>query len=296
MAEQALASSRDLSGGSRRARSTQILARGLLYLVLIAMGVAVIYPFLWMILATFKTTSEIFSLPPSLLPKKVVVGNYVTAFTHTSVIRWFMNSLYVTGTRVILSLFLCSLAGFAFAKYNFRFRTPLFLILIASFMIPFQVILIPLYVLMVQIRWVDSYLALWVPWMASPFGIFLMRQYIVSLPDDLLDAARIDGASEFRIYWQIVLPLTKPALGALATIIFLQQWTNFLWPLIILNSESKYTLPLGVATLMSSLQLGRIDWGVLMVIAALTTLPILCVFFVMQKQFIAGLTLGSVKG
>jgi ABC-type glycerol-3-phosphate transport system permease component len=198
--------------------------------------------------------------------------------------------------RMAISLFLCSLAGFAFAKYEFRFKSPLFMIIIASMMIPWQAILVPLYVLMVRIGWVNSYLALWVPWMATAFGIFLMRQYMLSLPDELLDAGRIDGAGEFRLYWQIALPLATPALSAFGIILFLQQWTNFLWPLIILNTENKFTLPIGLAALVSQLSNFRVEWGAIMVAATLTTLPILIVFLLLQRAFISGLTLGSVKG
>lgn len=272
------------------------LVRGLVYLLLLIVGVVSIYPFLWMFLSTVKPNTEIFRLPPTLLPRAPTFSNFEFVFNETKMLRWFANSFYVTIVRMLLSLFLCSLAGFAFAKYNFRFKTPLFMLVIASMMIPWQAILIPLYVLMVRLGWINSYLALWVPWMATAFGIFLMRQYMISLPDDLLDAGRIDGASEFRLYWQVILPLSTPALSALGIILFLQQWTNFLWPLIILNTDDKFTLPIGLSMLLSQLSNFRVEWGAVMVAATLTTLPILIIFLLLQKAFISGLTLGSVKG
>lgn len=268
----------------------------LVYAILILVGFISIYPFLWMFISTIKPNPEIFRLPPTLLPENPTLANFRYVFGETQMVHWFLNSLYVTLVRMVLSLFFCSLAGFAFAKYEFRFRTTLFLIVIASIMIPWQAILVPLYVLMVRLGWVNSYLALWAPWMATPFGIFLMRQYMITLPEELLDAARIDGASEFRLYWQIALPLSKPALSAFGIILFLQQWTNFLWPLIILNTADKFTLPIGLAMLVSQLSNFRVEWGAVMVVATLTTLPILLAFLLLQRQFISGLTLGSVKG
>lgn len=272
------------------------LSRGLVYALLIVVGIASIYPFLWMFFSTVKPNTEIFRLPPTLLPEKATMAHFVYVVQQTPMGRWFLNSLYVTLIRMILSLFLCSLAGFAFAKYDFRFKGGLFIVIIASMMIPWQAILVPLYVLMVRIGWVNTYLALWVPWMAQAFGIFLMRQYMLSIPSELLDAGRIDGAGEFRLYWQIAVPLSKPALGAFGIILFLHQWTNFLWPLIILNTEEMFTLPIGLARMLSQLSYFRVEWGAVMVVATLTTLPILVIFLALQKQFISGLTLGSVKG
>ena len=167
--------------------------------------------------------------------------------------------------------------------------------MLSTMMVPFQSILIPLYIFMVQIGWTDTYLALWVPWMASAFGTFLMRQYIVSIPNELLYVARIDGAGEFRIYIQIILPLIRPVIGTLSIIIFLQQWRNYLWPLIIINSNNKFTLPLGIANMQSDLALSLINWGTVMVVAVVITIPVLVIFLIMQKQYMSGLTMGAIK-
>ena len=268
----------------------------LLLLYFIPVGLLFIYPFLWMMSATFKPADEVFSMPPTLVVKNFTLFNYGMAFTNTKVVTWFINSLYVTVIRVVLSIFFCSLAGFSFAKYEFKFKKILFAIMLATLMIPFQSILIPLYILMVQIGWIDSYLALWVPWMASGFGTFLMRQYIVSIPNELLYSARMDGAGEFRIFMQIIFPLTKPAIGTLSIIIFLQQWRNYMWPLIVINSSKKFTLPLGIANMQSDLAQNLIHWGAVMVVAAVITIPLLFIFLLMQRQFMAGLTVGAIKG
>lgn len=267
----------------------------LLTIVLIPAGIMMIYPFLWMLSATFKPSNEIFALPPKLMIHNFVLTNYALAFTSTSMIQWFFNSLYVTVIRVVLSAMFCSLAGFAFAKYQFRFKKFLFVLMLSTMMVPFQSILIPLYIFMVQIGWTDTYLALWVPWMASAFGTFLMRQYIVSIPNELLYVARIDGAGEFRIYIQIILPLIRPVIGTLSIIIFLQQWRNYLWPLIIINSNNKFTLPLGIANMQSDLALSLINWGTVMVVAVVITIPVLVIFLIMQKQYMSGLTMGAIK-
>jgi ABC-type glycerol-3-phosphate transport system permease component len=210
-------------------------------------------------------------------------------------IRWYLNSAMITVSYMVLSLFFSSMGGFGFAKYDFRFRGPLFAILLGSMMIPFYVILIPLFVMMVRIQWVDTYQALVIPFSAGAFGIFLMRQYMVTLPTELMDAARIDGASEFRIFLQIFLPLSRPALATLAILNFMGSWNSFLWPLIILRSPEKFTLPLGMANLLGT-WMGERLWGPVMAGAFLTALPILILFVLMQKQLIAGMTLGAIRG
>ena len=163
-------------------------------------------------------------------------------------------------------------------------------------MIPFQLIMTPLYIEMNKLKWLNSYWALVVPWIAPAFGIFLMRQYMLSLPTELLDAARMDGCSEFRIYWQVVLPLARPALGTLAIYEFMNSWNSFLWPLMVLRDLKLYTLPLGLATMLGDVQTGVVDYGQIMAGAFLAALPMVVLFLFMQRQFIAGLTLGSVKG
>ncbi len=270
----------------------------LMYLALIIIGVLMVLPLLWMLSASFKTTAEIFSYPPRLVPPVFRIDNYTNLFAGTSVSnfgRWFSNSVLVVIGRLIPSLFFCSLAGFGFAKYDFRGRGLLFSILLASMMIPFYTILIPVYALIVHLGWTDTYQALTIPFMASAFGVFLMRQYIVTIPDELLDAARIDGASEFGIYWRIVLPLCKPALAALAVIGFMGSWNSYFWPMLVLTDPNKFTIPMGVVGLTGSVGEEQ-KFGAVMAASSLAVLPILILFIAMQKQFISGITLGSIKG
>ncbi len=274
------------------------IGKGLVYLLLITGGVVTVFPFLWTISASFKDTGEMFRYPPSLIPPVLRVSNYVTLFTFSErvqFVRWYLNSIVLTVSSVLISLVFCSMGGFGFAKYDFRFRRPLFAILLGSMMVPFQVVLIPLFVMMIRINWVDTYRALILPFSASAFGIFLMRQYMVTIPTELMDSARIDGASEFRIYYQIFLPLSRPMLGTLALLTFMGSWNSFTWPLIILRSPDKFTLPLGMANLLGT-WVGERLWGPVMAGAFLSVLPILVVFIIMQKQFIAGMTAGAIRG
>jgi lactose/L-arabinose transport system permease protein len=186
------------------------------------------------------------------------------------------------------------MGGFGFAKYEFRGKNPLFTLLIGSMMIPFWVYVVPLYVFMIKIGWINTYQALIIPWVGSAFGTFLCRQYMLSLPSELLDAARIDGASEIRILVQIALPLARPALGAVAIVLFLSSWNSFFWPLVILRDQARYTIPVGLA-LLSNMNVGQREWGPLMAGSVLASLPIIMVFLFMQRQFISGMVAGAVK-
>jgi multiple sugar transport system permease protein len=268
----------------------------LLYLFLIGWAVLAALPFLWAFASSFKDLTEIFRYPPRFLPSSFDLTNYVNLFTKQFFPRWFLNSVVLASASTLLVVFFCSLAAFAFAKYQFRFKNLLFTIVIGSLMIPFQLIMTPLYVEMNAVKWLNTYWALLVPWIAPAFGIFLLRQYIITIPSELMDAARMDGCSEFRIYWQIIVPLAKPALATLAIYQFMSSWNSFLWPLIVLREQRLYTLPLGLATLLGNVVAESIDYGMVMAGAFLTALPIIIVFLFMQRQFISGLTLGSVKG
>ncbi len=219
-------------------------------------------------------------------------SNYRNLWKTVPFNRYFINSIFIATASTLLTLFFCSLGGYAFAKYRFRGQKILFGILLASMMVPFQVLLVPLFGLMYDIGWLNSYKAIIVPFSVGAFGVFLMRQFIVTIPTELLDAARIDGCSEFGIYYRIVLPIIKPALGALTIYSFLGSWNGYLWPLIILRDESKYTLPIGLANLVG---IYRQDYGMLMAGTLLSLMPIVILFLAMQREFVQGITLGSVK-
>jgi ABC-type glycerol-3-phosphate transport system permease component len=209
---------------------------------------------------------------------------------------WYINSMMVATIGTIAVLFFSSLAGFGFAKYNFKGRGVMFGILIASTMIPFQLILIPLFIQVSRLKMINTYAGLIVPFMAPAIGIFLMKQFMSSIPDELLDSARIDGCSEFAIYLNIIVPLLRPAMGTLAIITFLGSWNSFLWPLVILRSETMMTLPIGLARLTENVPGKSRDFGVIMAAASLVSVPIIIVFMAMQRQFISGILSGALKG
>ena len=221
-----------------------------------------------------------------------LTSNYRNLWKAVPYNRYFINSVFIATASTLLTLFFCSLGGYAFAKYQFRGKKILFGILLASMMIPFQVLLVPLFGLMYDIGWLNSYKAIIIPFSVGAFGVFLMRQFIVTIPSELLDAARIDGCSEFGIYYRIVLPIIKPALGALTIYTFLSSWNGYLWPLIVLRDEVKYTLPIGLANLVG---IYRQDYGMLMAGTLLSLLPIIILFLAMQREFVQGITLGGVK-
>lgn len=219
-------------------------------------------------------------------------SNYRNLWKTVPYSRYFVNSVFIATASTLLTLFFCSLGGYAFAKYQFRGQKILFGILLASMMVPFQVLLVPLFGLMYDIGWLNSYKAIIIPFSVGAFGVFLMRQFIVTIPSELLDAARIDGCSEFGIYYRVVLPIIKPALGALTIYSFLGSWNGYLWPLIILRDEVKYTLPIGLANLVG---IYRQDYGMLMAGTLLSLMPIVILFLAMQREFVQGITLGGVK-
>lgn len=218
--------------------------------------------------------------------------NYRKLWSLVSYNQYFLNSVFIATASTLLTLFFCSLGGYAFAKYQFKGKKVLFGILLASMMIPFQVLLVPLFGLMYNIGWLNSYKAIIIPFSVGAFGVFLMRQFIITIPSELIDAARIDGCSEFGIYYRIILPIIKPALGALTIYSFLGSWNGYLWPLIVLRDEQKYTLPIGLANLIGTY---RQEYGMLMAGTLLSLLPIVILFLAMQREFVQGITLGSVK-
>ncbi|MFB5188736.1 carbohydrate ABC transporter permease [Alicyclobacillus fastidiosus] len=258
-------------------------------------GILVVIPFLWMMISSFKTQGQIFQSPFS-LPRGLNLHNYSSLFTQWPYLEWYRNSVMVAVILTGLTVFFSTLAGYGFSKYQFKGKSWMFAIVIMSLSIPFQSILIPLYSEMAEMHIANSYVSLIIPFIAPPVGIFLMRQFIYSVPDELLDAGRIDGCSEFTLYLRIVLPLLKPAMGALAIITFVSTWGNFLWPLVMLNDSSKFTLPLGLYSLLSDASNGgNAQYGQMLAGAALASVPPVVLFLFMQRAFVNGMTMGGVK-
>jgi len=266
----------------------------IIYFILIVGFVVTIIPFLWMISSSFKDVGEIFDYPPSFIPSTPKPSNYIDLFVEWGFLRPVLNSSFVASIVTFSAVFLSALGGFGFAKYEFKLKKPLFYILIGSIMIPFQVLIIPLFILMRVFGWLDTYYALTVPFLVNGFGVFLMRQYIVTIPTPIIEAARLDGCSEFRIFSQIILPLARPALGALTIITFMSMWNSFVWPLIALQSSSKFTIPIFLSNMVSGYR-GNQYYGVILAGSVLAVLPVVSLFLAMQKQYLSGLTLGATK-
>ncbi len=228
-----------------------VAVKGVIYAVLIIGAISIAMPYVWMLVTSIKPVEEVQSYPPSFLVKHPTLMPYKELFGLIPILKYVWNSVYVASAVTIANIFFCSLAGYAFAKHRFWGRDKIFFVLLGSLMIPWQVNLISGFVLMKKLGWLNSFNALIVPSMAGVFGIFLCRQFIMSIPDDLVDAAKIDGCSEFTIYRLVILPLIKPVLATLAILTFLQQWNNFIWPLIVINSSEMRTLPLALSVLNS---------------------------------------------
>ena len=264
-----------------------------LHVALVAVAVATLAPLLWMVSASFMSPGEANSFPPRLLPARATLGNYVELFTRLDLARYFLNSAMVAVAATLISLLVNSMAGYAFAKLRFRGRERVFRTLLAALVIPGQVGMLPLFLMLKSLGLVNTMAGVVVPFMAGIFGIFMIRQYALSIPDDLLDAARVDGAGEYRIFWTIVLPVIRPILVTLAVFVFLSAWNDFMWPLIVLSDEAKYTLPVALASLSGEhVQ----DTELMMAGSVLTVLPVVILFVSLQRAYVRGVMMGSVKG
>lgn len=272
-----------------RSRISSFLMHGLL----VALGLLTIAPLAWMVSASFMPAGEAAQFPPRWLPSSPTVEHYRALFERLSLGRYLLNSAFLAITVTSVSLFVNSMAGYAFAKLRFRGREPLFRVLLAVLVVPGQVTMLPLFLLLKELGFINTYWGIIIPGMASVYGIFLIRQFAMSLPDELIDAARVDGAGEAYIYFKLVLPLLTPILVTLAVFTFMGVWNDFLWPLIILTDDSLYTLPVALANLMGE----RVqDVELMMAGSVLTVLPVLILFAALQRFYMEGLLLGGVKG
>lgn len=267
----------------------------LLYALLAVAVVLTGAPFAYMIAGSFKQDAEIFSYPLTFIPREPTLVNYTRLLSGEQIpyVRQFANSALVAISQTLLTLLVSSLVGWGFAKYEFAGKRVLFLFLLVTLTFPYQVTLVPLFLLMLNLGWLDTYWAIIIPGAISAFGVFFMRQNMLGIPNDLVDAARIDGASEVGIYWRVGLPLTRGALSVLAVLVFLGAWNDYLWPLIVLRSAEKFTYPVGLATLVG---LYKIEYGMILAGAFLATLPIILIFIAGRNHLLANITLGAVKG
>jgi len=263
----------------------------IVYVLLALGGIIMVFPFVWMVATSFKQPLDIFNL--SIIPPEVTFNNYIRLFEKSDFPRWFLNSFVVGLLTTFSVLFFDSLVGYTLCKFNFRGKKIIFILILSTMMIPTEMLVIPWYIMSNKLGWANSYWGIMFPRIMTGFGTFLMRQFFQSVPDELLDAARIDGLNEFKIWQKIAMPLVKPAISALAIFTFLGNWNAFLWPLIVTSKAELYTLPVGLAFFSGEFQT---EWEMVMTGASVATIPVLIVFLIFQKQIIKGIALSGLKG
>ncbi len=264
-----------------------------LHLVLIIGSLIMLLPFFWMVSTSFKQPSELFTYPPTWIPENLEWSNYEDAMTSMPFDRFYFNSVFVASTVTIIQILTSSLAAFAFARLKFKGRDKIFTLYIAALMIPFPVLLIPNFIIVNRLDWLDTYWALIIPPAFSAFSTFLLRQHFMTLPLDLDESARIDGASSLRIWWSVIMPLSKTAIAAISILVFLGSWNDFLWPLVVTNSDAMQTVPVGLNSFQG--QYG-VKWNLLMAAAVVAMLPVITVYAFAQKWFIRGITMSGMGG
>ena len=280
----AVAAGRRMNG---RRRAAQVL----LALILLIGGLGMIFPFVWMVVSSLKKAQDIYTL--SLIPPSPTLGNYQEVLQKTSYVRWFVNSIVVATITTASVAFFDSLAGYTLAKFRFPGANIIFILILSTLMVPTEMLVIPWYMMSIELHWTNSYWGIMFPGVISAFGVFLMRQFFMGVPNELIDAARLDGFSEFRIFWKIAMPLVKPALAALCIFTFLGNWNAYIWPLIVIRSEEMRTLPVGIAFFSSESQS---SFHLIMAAASLATIPVIIIFIIFQRQIIKGIALAGLKG
>jgi multiple sugar transport system permease protein len=278
-------------------RPARAARRTALYLSLLVLTVIFIAPFAWMILASLKNTAQIFAFPPRLLPHPAAWKNYLKAWSVIPLGRYYLNSILVAGLTALSQVITSAMAAYVFARLSFPGRNVIFLLYLAVMMIPAQVTVIPLFIIVQRLGLVDSYGALIVPFLAYPFGAFLLRQFFLGIPRELEDAALVDGCRRIWILTRIIVPLARPAMVTLGMLAFMFTWNNFLWPLLVTNTSEHYTIQVGLAMLRTQLvSSGDANWGLLMAVTVISIIPVLVFYMFTQKQIIRGITMTGLKG
>jgi ABC-type glycerol-3-phosphate transport system permease component len=263
------------------------------FIIIGCIALVMVFPLYWMLVSSFRTNNQIYSTTLNLFPTNLIIKNYIDLLTTTKFVNWFMNSVFITVSTTILGLILCTIAGFSLARYRFKFRNVFILLIFIMISIPRFATVIPIFKIMSNFGLTDTYFALILPFAVNPLALFLMKQYMESIPEDLLDSARIDGLNELQIVLRIVMPIIKPAIGAAGINIVMMTWNDYLFPLVMMSTEAKLVLTVGLASLKT---LYVIEYGMIMAGSVLSVLPLIVGFLIFQKQFVAGLTAGSVKG
>lgn len=259
---------------------------------LLLLAIIFLFPVFWVVVSSLKSQSELFRYPLTILPAKVTFENYVAAFQRGDFLRYFSNSSFVAIVATLITVIINIMAGYALAKYRFRGRDAIFYIMIGTLMIPLQVIMIPIFILLRNVGLLNSLWGVIIPPAATPTGIFLARQYMLTIPDSLIEVARIDGGSEWYIFRAIILPLSKPIIATIAIFSFMWRWNDFLWPFIVISNRKSMTIQQALANFVGQFQ---IHWGELLAMTTVTMLPMIVVFLMFQKYFIKGITAGGVK-
>ncbi len=278
---------------ARQGAEWPTLPDGLTYLSLVIGTFIMFAPVLWVALSSFKTPAELYRLPPALLPARFSPDNYIEALQQFPFLTYLRNSVAVTLLSTLLTLLINSMAAFALSKYRFRGRNALFMVILSTLVVPLSVIMIPVFMVVAKLNMTNSLLGLIIPPAATPTGVFLLRQYMLTIPDELIEAARIDGASEWRIYWQVVLPLARPALAVLAIFSVMWRWNDLLWPLIVVNRSELFTLQMGL----SSFQGDNItQWQYILAMTVLSLVPMTIAFVFLQKHLVKGIATTGLNG
>lgn len=288
--------SEELAESKRRKRNREFVFKAITYSFLILFGITMILPFLWMISTSLKEPQAVYAFPPRWIPDPVVWQSYLKVWSVVPFARFYLNSILVALAVTVGQVFTSAFAAYAFSRLTFPGRDKIFFSYLATMMIPGSVTLVPVYILMVHFRWIDSYKALIIPAMFTAYGTFMLRQFFMGIPRDLEDAARIDGCSLFGIFWKIILPLSKPILATLTSFTFMASWNNFMWPLLVTESVEKKTLPIGLAYFQEVCQYTQPDWSLLMAGSLLVTIPVIVVFVFNQRFFVEGIKLSGIKG
>lgn len=263
------------------------------YIFLVLCAFIMVFPIVWVIFSSFKPAGELFRWPPSLFPESPTLENYINALGEGDFMQYFRNTFVVTVLATILTVVINLMSGYVFAKYEFRGRNFLFAVVLTTLMIPLEVIMIPVFKVIVATRMYDNLWGLIIPAIASPTAVFLIRQYYIGIPSDYMEAGRIDGASEVGIFLRIMAPMATPVLSVLCIFSFMWRWNDYLWPKIVISSKSNYTIQLALATFSGEYS---VDWDSLLAMSVITMIPVLVIFLIFQKHIIGGITIGGVKG
>lgn len=266
--------------------------QALIYAICVLISAIFLFPICWIILSSFKNGSELFRFPPTFFPEVPTIENYVLALQKGNFALFFKNSTFVAIISTVVTIIINTMAGYAFAKYDFKGRDAIFICFISMLMLPLEVLMIPIFQVVKALGMYNSFWGLIIPPAATPAGVFLLRQYFLTVPDDLIEAARIDGASETGIFVRLMLPIAKPAMSVLAIFSFMWRWNDFMWPLLVIRDTEKYTLQLALANFNGQF---TVDWNSLIAMSVITMIPVLIVFLIFQRQFIQGMVTSGMK-